>query len=756
MADDHRHPTANGSASSWTASGATSAWQCVDDETPNDDTDTIYPTVNGQQALFAFSAFGIPAGAVVSSLDVTYRHKKTGSSAANIHSVLKVGDTVYHSTDGGVNPTNGVWNDRTYQYTTNPKSATAWTADDINGSGTNALQEFGVDTTDITPRVYCTQVFATVNYTAETQTPVSGSVTATGAPSVSKIDAVVLPGVAASAGALTTKFANLWTVGITAVADAYGQAVKTGNQVLGQVTGFVAASVTRISALNLPTVSGYGTSVVGKTVGLVRSAAALGVATASKTRTLVQVVTATGSALLTRAISLVQGPVSVSVGAGLARLVGLVHSVIATANSLGQQLKTKYVTGSVTAVAATTLTTLTSLIRSLVATATAIGQQVKGRFVTGSVVANVVATVGRMASLTGSPVYAMANATLAKLVGLIRSISATAAAIGQQIKGQFITGSVTAVASASLSRIMSLIVPAATAVATPTRSLFIALLKTLDAIATATGSQLKSGTNAVEGAATAVATATVTRAISVVHLLTAVATAMLARLISLFQTLGAIGTATVQAIKVKTVQGTATCLAILNGVRAIGLIRPASASAFVLLVKTLSLTRSATASITILAQKTIAFIKVITSTSQAVSYRMASLVRSATATGGATLLRLIAQTQSILVSIVATCEREFTSGIRLVVGTVTAIVLPTLQRALSLTWHLDVLGSVSGLIQRLKSSVHAMVVVTASAGSTLFKRFLSTILPSLTGDLAGTDDLSGNMNGDQRLSGEQG
>ena len=83
---------------------------------------------------------------------------------------MKVGTTTrYYSAYTQLND-GGSYSEQTFTWATNPKTGVAWTRDDVNGSGTNKLAQFGF-------RAYCfsnssgyanneiTEVFVTVNYT---------------------------------------------------------------------------------------------------------------------------------------------------------------------------------------------------------------------------------------------------------------------------------------------------------------------------------------------------------------------------------------------------------------------------------------------------------------------------------------------------------------------------------------------------------------------------------------------------------------
>jgi hypothetical protein len=83
---------------------------------------------------------------------------------ANTRAAIKAGGTLYGTTDAGADPTTS-WADRSYAFATNPKTGVAWTVDDVNGVGDNALQAFGVNSTDSFPNISVSQCYAVVDYT---------------------------------------------------------------------------------------------------------------------------------------------------------------------------------------------------------------------------------------------------------------------------------------------------------------------------------------------------------------------------------------------------------------------------------------------------------------------------------------------------------------------------------------------------------------------------------------------------------------
>jgi hypothetical protein len=82
------------------------------------------------------------------------------NTIANTRAALKVGGTLYGTTDGGADPT-ASWADRSYAFTANPATGVAWTVAEVNG-----IQAFGINSTDSNPNIQISQCYAVVNYTA--------------------------------------------------------------------------------------------------------------------------------------------------------------------------------------------------------------------------------------------------------------------------------------------------------------------------------------------------------------------------------------------------------------------------------------------------------------------------------------------------------------------------------------------------------------------------------------------------------------
>ncbi|MCU0641130.1 MAG: Ig-like domain-containing protein [Candidatus Margulisbacteria bacterium] len=156
----------NSQTGTWTVFPAAPAtyYDKVQEVVADEDATYVSATAIGRN-LFNFTAFSVPAGAAIQNVTVYYRHRKAAVPACNIRSALKVGGNNYDTVDGGVNPTNGTYNTTAFIYGSNPKTGLSWTVNDVNGVGLNALEAFGLYSSDATPNPRVTQVSAEVTYT---------------------------------------------------------------------------------------------------------------------------------------------------------------------------------------------------------------------------------------------------------------------------------------------------------------------------------------------------------------------------------------------------------------------------------------------------------------------------------------------------------------------------------------------------------------------------------------------------------------
>jgi hypothetical protein len=238
----------------------TTAYDKVDDPigSPDDDTTSIYLTATGR-CLFTYPAFSVPAGAAISRVSVFYRHKQTGNGGNNIASALKIGGSYYDTIDPGINTTKNVWNNRTYDYPTNPKTGVAWTADDVNGVGANGLQQFGLYSNDVSPNPYCTAVYIEVAYTQSYSVGLSLASAAGLADNqiLGVFQSLSLPGAAAIAESSVLALASaLSLTSGTGLAEAPIAALLGGAGLPGAAASSEQAILAALESLGLPVASG--------------------------------------------------------------------------------------------------------------------------------------------------------------------------------------------------------------------------------------------------------------------------------------------------------------------------------------------------------------------------------------------------------------------------------------------------------------------------------------------------------------------
>jgi len=159
-----KNPTSDDAVSGTWDGTAGSRWTVVDDHPDSTGVDFLtHGTTTAGDLTFGYGAFTVPAGSTITQVDAIYYDQKSAAQACNIGGRLKVGGSYFNATTH--NPANGVWTLRTDTWTTNPKSAVAWTVDDVNGVGTNNLQAFGWVSTDANPTIRLSSVIVQVTYT---------------------------------------------------------------------------------------------------------------------------------------------------------------------------------------------------------------------------------------------------------------------------------------------------------------------------------------------------------------------------------------------------------------------------------------------------------------------------------------------------------------------------------------------------------------------------------------------------------------
>jgi hypothetical protein len=172
-----RVPTADGIISGTWNYSASSCWEDVDETTPNDANYMTGTTNSGGYKLFTFSPFSISAGSPIANLTIYVRAKDDSSGTNNIRAAINVNGTTHNSTTS-YDPGNS-WVTYSYSFTVNPGTGSDWTVDDLNGTGANPLQQFGVYSTDLSPDIRVSIVYAEVLFSSWTLTDNEFQVTGT-------------------------------------------------------------------------------------------------------------------------------------------------------------------------------------------------------------------------------------------------------------------------------------------------------------------------------------------------------------------------------------------------------------------------------------------------------------------------------------------------------------------------------------------------------------------------------------------------
>jgi hypothetical protein len=202
-----RVPTADtggDSSGTWTSAPLYSK---VDETTPVD-TDYIVGSSSsgGGRRLFPFASFAIQAGDAVNRLTVydRVRDDSSSSSSNDIRPSIRVNGTPYWGNSN--NPDNS-FTTESYSWATNPAGG-AWTVDQINGvTSATELQLFGVYSSDLSPGVRVSMIYAEVDCTATRMPTGDGGDTFgtwTTAPLYSRVDETTSPDTDYMTGAPST------------------------------------------------------------------------------------------------------------------------------------------------------------------------------------------------------------------------------------------------------------------------------------------------------------------------------------------------------------------------------------------------------------------------------------------------------------------------------------------------------------------------------------------------------------------------
>lgn len=155
----------------------------IDDDPESPDTGTFVITyANGLEACETYwgDTPALPVGSTDITVSMFFRVSNELNTYLSYYTPrLKVNGTLYSGTQRGWGST--TWTSFTQDWTTNPDTSLAWTVADINGSGSNPIEEFGIS---IVPGSYydpklgwsyikarCTSLYMYIEYTPPSDLP---------------------------------------------------------------------------------------------------------------------------------------------------------------------------------------------------------------------------------------------------------------------------------------------------------------------------------------------------------------------------------------------------------------------------------------------------------------------------------------------------------------------------------------------------------------------------------------------------------
>lgn len=161
MAQQNRLPTGDGASTQWTPNTGT-RWEACDDPIGSPDNDTTYisSASPNQRNLFTFTAFSFSSDSV-NNVALKFRARLNPIGAGTMRAVLRVNGTDYFVSQALTNS----YADYTATWTTNPNTGNTWLEADVFGTGSNPLQQFGVDSnTGAHPEFRATQAYLVADF----------------------------------------------------------------------------------------------------------------------------------------------------------------------------------------------------------------------------------------------------------------------------------------------------------------------------------------------------------------------------------------------------------------------------------------------------------------------------------------------------------------------------------------------------------------------------------------------------------------
>lgn len=131
-----------------------------------------FGTTTNSFIAFGFTAMDVPAGSIINSVQVQYTDEEPANGANTAAGRLRIGGTYYDAATHNPSTTTTA---RADSWTQNPRTTAAWTVADVNGTGANPLQNFGVIGPDSNPVWRLGSIQLLVDYTP----PATGTLAAT-------------------------------------------------------------------------------------------------------------------------------------------------------------------------------------------------------------------------------------------------------------------------------------------------------------------------------------------------------------------------------------------------------------------------------------------------------------------------------------------------------------------------------------------------------------------------------------------------
>jgi hypothetical protein len=244
MATQTRAPTSDEAASGTLSGSAGTRYTLLDDHPDTTGADILTFGTTTAQITFGFSAFSVPAGSTINSVQVQYYDGEAANGANNCCGRLKVGASYFNAATH--NPAGTTYTSRTDTWATNPATAAAWTVDQVNGIGANALAAFGIGSTDSNPTFRVSSVQLVVDYTLGDTTLTPGAISSGAVVGSPTLTATLTPSAITSSTIPTPALA----VELTPAAISSGASVPTPS--LATVTELTPNAISSTTSVGTP------------------------------------------------------------------------------------------------------------------------------------------------------------------------------------------------------------------------------------------------------------------------------------------------------------------------------------------------------------------------------------------------------------------------------------------------------------------------------------------------------------------------